>query len=210
MKKIVIADHHPVTRKGIACMLKKSKDFSIVGKVNNGDELFKNLEEINPDILIMEIDMPQVNGINVLRNIKTEFPQTRVLIFSTHPEEIYALRSIKSGAAGYVPKSASTKVFLKALKRIAKGGIFLNEELTSTFTSRNVGESSAISRYKKLSSREIEVLNLLSSGKRNKDIANALDINEKTVSTYKTRLLKKLKVDNLADLINQSRMFQFG
>jgi DNA-binding NarL/FixJ family response regulator len=210
MKKIVIADHHPVTRKGIACMLKKSKEYSIVGKVNNGDELFKNLKEINPDILIMEIDMPQINGINVLRSIKTEYPQTRVLIFSTHPEEIYALRSIKSGAAGYVPKTASTKVFLKALKRIAKGGIFLNEELTSTFTSRNVGESSAISRYKKLSSREIEVLNLLSSGKRNKDIANALDINEKTVSTYKTRLLKKLKVDNLADLINQSRMFQFG
>ena len=210
MKKIVIADHHPVTRKGITCMLKKSKDFAIVGKVNNGEELFKNLKEVGPDILIMEIDMPQINGINVLRTIKTEYPQTRVLIFSTHPEEIYALRSIKSGAAGYVPKTASTKVFLKALKRIAKGGIFLNEELTSTFTSRNVGESSAISRYKKLSSREIEVLNLLSSGKRNKDIANALDINEKTVSTYKTRLLKKLKVDNLADLINQSRMFQFG
>ena len=113
-------------------------------------------------------------------------------------------------AAGYVPKTASTKVFLKALKQIAKGGIFLNEDLTSTFTSRNVGETSAISRYKKLSSREIEVLNLLSSGKRNKDIANALNINEKTVSTYKTRLLKKLKVDNLADLIHQSRMFQFG
>ena len=210
MKRIVIADHHPVIRKGIACMLKKSKDFSIVGKANNGDELFKNLKEEKPDILIMEIDMPQLHGINVLRTIKADFPETRVLIFSMHPEEIYALRSIKSGAAGYVPKTASTKVFLKALKQIAKGGIFLNEDLTSTFTSRNVGESSAISRYKKLSSREIEVLNLLSSGKRNKDIANALNINEKTVSTYKTRLLKKLKVDNLADLINQSRMFQFG
>jgi DNA-binding NarL/FixJ family response regulator len=120
------------------------------------------------------------------------------------------LRAIKSGAAGYVPKTATTKTFVKAMKHIAKGGIFLNEELTSTFTSRNVGESNAISRYKKLSSREIEVLNLLSSGKRNKDIANALNINEKTVSTYKTRLLKKLKVDNLADLIHQSRMFQFG
>lgn len=210
MKRIVIADHHPVIRKGISCMLKKSKDFSIVGKANNGDELFKNLKEVKPDILIMEIDMPQLHGINVLRTIKADFPETRVLIFSMHPEEIYALRSIKSGAAGYVPKTASTKVFLKALKQIAKGGIFLNEDLTSTFTSRNVGESSAISRYKKLSSREIEVLNLLSSGKRNKDIANALNINEKTVSTYKTRLLKKLKVDNLADLINQSRMFQFG
>lgn len=210
MKKIVIADHHPVTRKGISCLLKKDENFSVVGKANNGTELYKTLEELNPDILIMEIDMPQINGINALRNIKQKFPELRVLIFSTHPEEIYALRSIKSGAAGYVPKSASPKILLKALRQIRKGGIFLNEELTSTFTSRNVGETSAISRYKKLSSREIEVLNLLSSGKRNKDIAAALSINEKTVSTYKTRLLKKLKVDNLADLIHQSRMFQFS
>ena len=210
MKKIVIADHHPVTRKGISCLLKKDVNFSIVGKANNGNELYQKLEELNPDILIMEIDMPQISGINALRGIKLKFPELRVLIYSTHPEEIYALRSIKSGAAGYVPKTASSKVLLKALKQIRKGGIFLNEELTSTFTSRNVGETSAISRYKKLSSREIEVLNLLSSGKRNKDIAAALNINEKTVSTYKTRLLKKLKVDNLADLIHQSRMFQFG
>jgi len=210
MKKIVIADHHPIIRKGIVCLLKKDENFTIVGKANNGDELYKTLEENNPDILIMEIDMPQINGINALRTIKASFPNLRVLIYSTHPEEIYALRSIKSGAAGYVPKTASLKILLKALKQIRKGGIFLNEELTSTFTSRNVGESSAISRYKKLSSREIEVLNLLSSGKRNKDIASALNINEKTVSTYKTRLLKKLKVDNLADLIHQSRMFQFS
>ncbi len=210
MKKVLLADHHPITRKGIACLMKNKNEFEIIGRANNGNELYKKLEELQPDILIMEIDMPQINGINALRSIKTQFPNTRVLIFSTHPEEIYALRSIKSGAAGYLPKTASTKMFMKALDKIRKGGIFLNEELTSTFTSRNVGETSAISRYKKLSSREIEVLNLLSSGKRNKDIAIALNINEKTVSTYKTRLLKKLKVDNLADLIHQSRMFQFG
>ncbi|GEQ86949.1 helix-turn-helix transcriptional regulator [Patiriisocius marinistellae] len=210
MKTVLIADHHPITRKGITSMLKKNETFSIIGKATNAEELYDSLRENTPDILIMEIDIPNINGINALRGIKTEFPGMRVLIFSCHPEEIYALRSIKSGAAGYVPKTANTKTFMKAMKQIAKGGIFLNEELTSTFTSRNVGESNAISRYKKLSSREIEVLNLLSSGKRNKDIANALDINEKTVSTYKTRLLKKLKVDNLADLIHQSRMFQFG
>jgi DNA-binding NarL/FixJ family response regulator len=210
MKKVLIADHHPITRKGITCLMKKKHEFEIIGSAYNGNELYKKLDELQPDILIMEIDMPQINGINALRSIKTQFPNTRVLIFSTHPEEIYALRSIKSGAAGYLPKTASTKMFMKAMDKIRKGGIFLNEELTSTFTSRNVGETSAISRYKKLSSREIEVLNLLSSGKRNKDIAIALNINEKTVSTYKTRLLKKLKVDNLADLIHQSRMFQFG
>jgi DNA-binding NarL/FixJ family response regulator len=209
MKTLLIADNHPIVRKGISCLLKKKSDYTIAGKASTAEELYQQLELIKPDILIMEIDMPQINGINSLRTIKENHPETRILIYSTHPEEIYALRSIKTGAAGYVPKTATTKTFLKALKRVAKGGIFLNAELTSTFTSRNVGESTAISRYKKLSSREIEVLNLLSSGKRNKDIANALDINEKTVSTYKTRLLKKLKVDNLADLIHQSRMFQF-
>lgn len=210
MKKLFLADHHPVTREGIKCLVNKNDQFEIIGNASNGEELYKSLREEKPDILIMEIDMPHIHGINALRGIKQEFPDVRVMIFSTHPEEIYALRSIKSGAAGYVSKTASSKTFMKALKQIAKGGIFLNEELTSTFTSRNVGETSAISRYKKLSSREIEVLNLLSAGKRNKDIANALNINEKTVSTYKTRLLKKLKVDNLADLIQQARMFQFG
>jgi len=210
MKKIVIADHHPITRKGISSILNEDQECLIVGKVSNGNDLFKSLQKYAPDILIMEIDMPQINGINTLRVIKNDFPNTRVLVFSIHPEEIYALKAIKSGAAGYVSKTASEKNIQKAIREIAKGGIFLNEELTTTFTNRNVGESNAINRYKKLSSREIEVLNLLSIGKRNKDIAHALDINEKTVSTYKTRLLKKLRVDNLADLIHQSRIFQFG
>jgi DNA-binding NarL/FixJ family response regulator len=88
MKKIVIADHHPVTRKGITCLLKKDANFLVVGKANNGNELYAKLESENPDILIMEIDMPQINGINALRGIKSKFPDLRVLIFSTHPEEI--------------------------------------------------------------------------------------------------------------------------
>lgn len=210
MTNIIIADHHPMTRKGISCLLKKNENYNVLDKVNNGEEMFKSLRKQLPDVLIMEIDMPQVNGITVLRTIKAEFSELKVLIYSCHPEEIYALRSIKSGASAYVSKTASIKHFTKALKKVAKGGVYLNNDLTTTFTSRNVGESSVLSRYKKLSSREIEVLNLLSNGKRNKDIANALEINEKTVSTYKTRLLKKLKVDNLADLIHQSRMFQFS
>ncbi len=90
------------------------------------------------------------------------------------------------------------------------GGIFLNDELAAAFNSRSVNDNTIVGRYKKLSAREIEVLNLLSNGKRNKDIASLLEINEKTVSTYKTRLLKKLNVTSLAELINQARMFQFS
>ena len=158
----------------------------------------------------MELELPQLNGVSTLRLIKKEYPNLRILIFSHLAEEIYALRCIKTGAAGYLSKSAAPKVFLKALQQLASGGIYLNEELNSSFTPRSVGESSAINGYKKLSTREIEVLNMISSGKRNKEIAKALDINEKTVSTYKTRLLTKLKVDNIADLINQSSMFRLG
>ncbi len=210
MKKVIIADHHPVTRKGISTLLKKTDEFLIAGKVSRGSELLKCMEKERPDILILELDMPEINGFHALRSLRDEFPKTKILIFSSHPEEIYALRSIKSGAVGYVPKTSPSKIFMKALDRVAKGGIFLNEEIARAFNSRSMGDNSMIGRYKKLSAREIEVLNLLSSGKRNKEIACLLEINEKTVSTYKTRLLKKLKVDNLAELINQARMFQFA
>lgn len=210
MKKIVIADHHPITRKGISVLLDKTNEYTIVGKVAKGSELLICLEKERPDILILELDIPEINGFHALRSIREEFPKTRIAIFSSHPEEIYALRSIKSGAAGYIPKTSSKKLFLQAIKRIALGGIFLNEELSATLNSKSVNDNTITGRYKKLSTREIEVLNLLSNGKRNKDIATLLEINEKTVSTYKTRLLKKLNVSSLADLINQARLFQFN
>lgn len=210
MKKIVIADHHPVTRKGASVLLDSTKEYSIVGKVSRGSELLKCLDEERPDILILELNIPEINGFHALRSIREEFPKTRIAIFSSHPEEIYALRSIKSGAAGYIPKTSTPEVFLQAIKRIAMGGVFLNDELAAAFNSHSVNDNTMVGRYKKLSAREIEVLNLLSNGKRNKDIASLLEINEKTVSTYKTRLLKKLNVTSLAELINQARMFQFN
>lgn len=209
MKKVVIADHHPVTRKGTSVLLDSTNDYTIVGTVSRGSELLKCLEKERPDILILELNIPEINGFHALRSIREEFPKTRILIFSSHPEEIYALRSVKSGAAGYIPKTISTDVFLQAIKRVALGGIFLNDELAAAFNNRSVNDNTIVGRYKRLSAREIEVLNLLSNGKRNKDIASLLEINEKTVSTYKTRLLKKLNVSSLAELINQARMFQF-
>ncbi len=210
MKKVAIADHHPITKKGVEVLLNSTNEYSIVGRVSRGSELLKCLEKDRPDILILELDMPEINGFHALRSIREEFPRTRIAIFSSHPEEIYALRSIKSGAAGYIPKTSSESVFLQAIKLIANGGVFLNEELTAAFGNKSVNDNSIMDRYRKLSAREIEVLNLLSNGKRNKDIASLLEINEKTVSTYKTRLLKKLKVTSLAELLNQARMFQFN
>ncbi|NJX16943.1 response regulator, partial [Tamlana crocina] len=180
----------------------------VVGKVTNGKDLFKALKTKNPDVVILEIDLPDINGITALRTIKAENPGTKILILSCHPEEMYALNAIKAGAAAYLSKTASTEILSEAVHQVARGGIYLNKEISEKIKSGTTRSNNLVSRYKKLSTREIEVLNLLSTGKRNKDIAEALDINEKTVSTYKTRLLKKLRVDNLADLINQSRLLQ--
>lgn len=210
MKKIVIADHHPMTRDGVSVLLESTNEYSVVGNVSRGSELSQCIERVRPDILILELNIPEINGFRTLRSLHEEFPKIRIAVFSSHPEEIYALRSIKSGASGYIPKTSSSETFLNAIRRIAVGGIYLNDELAAAFNNCSLNDNTVIGRYKKLSAREIEVLNLLSNGKRNKDIASLLEINEKTVSTYKTRLLKKLNLTNLAELINQARMFQYN
>lgn len=208
MSTILIADHHPVTREGITSLLLEEKELKVIGNVTNGNDLFKSLRIHSPEVLVIEIDLPEINGITALRNIKNEFPRIKMLVFSCHPEEMYALSAIKAGASGYLSKTASTQSLFSAIQQVARGGIYLNKNITDKINSSGSNGNGLIAKFKRLSTREMEVLNLLSGGKRNKDIAEALDINEKTVSTYKTRLLKKLKVDNLADLINQSRLLQ--
>lgn len=210
MKKVVIADHHPLTRHGIVQLLQSDTRYKVVGEVSQGSDLLPVLEKERPEILILELNLPEITGFHALRSIRDEFPKTKVVIFSSHPEGIYGLRSIKSGAKGYIPKTTSPEVFMLALHNIAAGEIFINDEVAEAGNAHKINDNSIEGRYRKLSTREIEVLNLLSSGKRNKDIAQLLEINEKTVSTYKTRLLKKLNVNSLAELINQSKMFQFN
>lgn len=208
MSTILIADHHPITRVGITSLLSKNEDLEVIGNVTTGQELFKFLKGNIPDVLIMEIDLPEINGITALRTIKSQFPKTKMLIYSCHPEEMYAISAIKAGASGYLSKTVPTENLQQAIQQVARGGIYLNKNITDRINSGVSSGNGLISKFKKLSTREAEVLNMLATGKRNKEIAEALDINEKTVSTYKTRLLKKLKVDNLADLIHQTRLLQ--
>ncbi|HSI69241.1 MAG TPA: response regulator transcription factor [Gillisia sp.] len=209
MSTILIADHHPITRVGITSLLSENEDLEVIGNVTSGQELFKYLKSNElPDVLVIELDLPEINGINALRTIKSQFPGTKMLIFSCHPEEMYAISAIKAGASGYLAKTVSTDILQQAIQQVARGGIYLNKNITDRINSGVSQSNGLISKFKKLSTREAEVLNMLATGKRNKEIAEVLDINEKTVSTYKTRLLKKLKVDNLADLIHQTRLLQ--
>jgi DNA-binding NarL/FixJ family response regulator len=202
--KILLADHHPVFRRGLKAMMERDPKFTFKGKVESGTDLIAAIEKFTPDLLILEIDLPNANGVAILREVKLHAPHVKVLVLSSHPEEIYALSAIKAGAHGYVTKMQPIATVKKALITIGNGGTYLSEAIQENANSKH----SMVLRFKKLSTREIEVLNLLSRGKRNKEISHNLNINEKTVSTYKTRLLKKLKVDNVADLIHQSRLLQ--
>ncbi|TVZ52009.1 response regulator [Dokdonia sp. Hel_I_53] len=208
MNKVLIADHHPITRKGISSILLAEGNFEVIGSVQDGNDLLETLNSKEVDLLILEIDIPNLNSITALKAIKREFPNIKILVLSCHPEEMYALSSIKYGAAGYVSKTASIQRVLDAINQVQRGGIYINESLSKQLVSEgNAGQGLAY-KYKKLSSREIEVLNLLSNGKRNKEIAHELNINEKTVSTYKMRLLKKLEAQNVAELIKHARLLQ--
>jgi DNA-binding NarL/FixJ family response regulator len=157
----------------------------------------------NVDLIISEIDLPELNGITALRAIKKENKNIKVIMFSHQPEEIYAISTIKAGASGYLNKSVELDLLKKAIDTVLDDKIYLSEKMDKHYRYEDTRKSRT-RLFKRLSTREVEVLKLISIGKKNKEIAQELDINEKTVSTYKARLFKKLNVTNVVDLIHQA------
>jgi len=207
MIKLLVVDHHPIIRKGLELLFVTSSTEQVVGSLDNGEAIFDFLRRESVDIILTEIDLPKLNGITALRRLKSEYPDIKVIMFSTHPEAVYGISVIKAGASGYVCKTANIFTLKEAISKVADGGTYLSNDLTQSmafgYRSNRTG-----SAYKKLSTREVEVLKLLSIGRKNKDIATELGINEKTVSTYKTRLMKKLNVSNIVDLITQAKLLE--
>ncbi len=207
MIKLLVVDHHPIIRKGLELLFITSSNMQVAGSVDDGEAIFDFLNRNQVDIILCEIDLPKLNGITALRRLKIEHPDVKVIMFSTHPEEVYAVSVIKAGAAGYVCKTANILTLKEAIMKVAEGGIYLSNDLAQRLAfGDRINTTGAF--YKKLSTREVEVLKLLSIGKKNKEIAKELEINEKTVSTYKTRLMKKLNVSNIVDLINQAKLLE--
>ena len=204
MIKILVADNHPIVRMGVKQVLEPVSDIEVVGDVSTTTELFDVLENLTPDIILLEMDIPEINGIATLRKIKKEYPNIRVLIYSGQSEDAYALSTIRAGAFGYLSKTADLDYVISAIRKIGEGNMFITNELAQRLAF-DEGTQKPRRFFRKLSAREVEVLKLLASGKRNKEVAQGLDLNEKTVSTYKARLMRKLNVDNLVDLLQQAK-----
>ena len=204
MVKILIVDSHPILRKGLELILNSYPDFKAVGLLNSGIEIFEFVRRNDVDVIISEVDLPELNGITALRAIKKENKHINVLMFSSQLEEIYAISTLKAGASGYLHKTATPDKIIEAITTIQDGKVYLSEKMDKHYKFEDTRKSRT-RLFKRLSTREVEVLKLLSIGKKNKEIAQELDINEKTVSTYKARLFKKLNVNNLVDLIHQAK-----
>jgi DNA-binding NarL/FixJ family response regulator len=204
MINILIVDSHPIVRTGLELYFNTKPDLKVVGSLGTGIEIFEFIRRHKVDVIISEVDLPELNGITALRAIKKENKSIHVLMFSNQPEEIYAISTLKAGASGYLNKSASVETIEAAVRKIHSGEISLSEKMNKHLHYEDTRKSRS-RLFKKLSTREVEVLKLLSIGRKNKEIAEELDINEKTVSTYKARLFKKLNVTNIVDLIHQAK-----
>ena len=202
MIKLCLADNHPVVHYGMKSYFSDNPQISFAGVVNNLDNLLDVLGKKTVDVAVIELE--GLTSISAVKSLVKEYPETKVVIFTNLAEQIYAPNALKAGVSAYVHKSAKMEELENAIKRVNEGEVVFSEAVKKNLALLNKGKKSE-RLYRKLSSREIEVLRYLSEGKKNKEIAKLLDLNEKTISTYKLRLLTKLHVTNLVDLVNKAK-----
>jgi DNA-binding NarL/FixJ family response regulator len=207
MINVCIADNFPVVHFGMKAYFKDHSEISIVSNVGNFFMIPDALRNKEIDVLIMDLELDGLNSIYEVKSIIKNFPKTKVIIFSSLSEQIYAPNAIKAGCAGYVHKTSKLESLGTTIVKVNNGQIILNEEIKKNLAL--IAKQNKSERlYRKLSNREIEVLRFLSDGKKNNEIAKILGLNEKTISTYKLRLLTKLNVTNLVDLVNKAKTLE--
>jgi len=198
--KIFIADDHLLIREGLKKLLLYEADLNIVGEADNPDDTISFITQNDVDILILDINLPGKSGLDILKQLKMFKPDLHVLILSMYPEEQYAERSLKAGAAGYLTKESATDELINAIRKVAKGGKYISNKLAEKLIFRKNYENEL--PYESLSDREFQVLKLMAKGKQQVEIANALNLSTSTINTYRSRILEKLGLKTNAELIH--------
>lgn len=202
MIRVLIADDHTMIREGLKLVLSSAPDLSVVGEAENGDAVMRQLRSTDFDVLVLDLSMPGPgrSGAQLIKQIHDEKPQLRILILSMHQESQYAIQAIKSGAAGYLTKECASVELVNAIRKIANGGAYISAEVAEQLALSAMPGNNGPA-HKMLSSRELEVFLLLVNGIAVSQIAEQLHLSIKTVSTHKSRILEKMHLHNLADLI---------
>lgn len=204
--KVIIVDDHQIVRDGISVLLMKYDDIEIIGEASNGDDLLLLLKNLSPDIVIADISMPKMSGIELTKIIKKDYPEIEVIIFSSHSEGENVLKSLEAGAKGILPKNTIREELVEALQAVYNHNEFISKYIpVSTFTNhiKNRKEENAVNTELKiiLTEREIEVMKLIVDGKSNKEIASLLFISQRTAEKHKSNILNKLEMTSVVDLV---------
>jgi two-component system invasion response regulator UvrY len=200
MIKVLIADDHPIFREGVRRILERTPEVSVVGEVDHGDRVVQTASETKADVVLLDISMPGPGHLEVLRQLKDTLPRTRALMFSAHDEAEYAIPALRSGAAGYLMKSFTAAELVEAVRRVYIGRRYVSANLGEQLAS-GLDSDTDVAPHLTLSARELEVLSMIARGLSLKEIAGRLEINPKTVSSYRARILEKFGVKTNADLV---------
>ncbi len=199
--KILIADDHPVVRQGLRQMLAAETDLTVVGEAKNGNEVVELSRRVAWDVAVLDYNMPGRSGLELVKDLRHRFPGRAVLILSMYPEDRYAVRALKAGAAGYVTKDSAPEELVNAIRKVAKGGKYVSPALAERLASALESDGGKL-LHETLSDREYQVMWMIASGKTVRQIADSLCLSPNTVSTHRTRILRKMQMKNNAELMH--------
>jgi two-component system, NarL family, response regulator NreC len=200
--KVLIADDHQIMREGLRSMLEQEHDIQVVGEAEDGRATLSLARELTPDVIIMDVGMPDLNGIEATRQITGEMPRVKVVALSMHDDRRFVLNMLKAGAAGYMLKDCAFKDLAKAIRVVMTNKTYLSSEVADIVVKDYLASTSqgASSAFQLLSPREREVLQLIAEGKTSAQIADSLHISVKTVETHRQQIMVKLKIKSIAEL----------
>ncbi|MDZ4340343.1 MAG: response regulator transcription factor [candidate division NC10 bacterium] len=200
MIKILVADDHAIVRQGLKQILADSPDLVVAGEASTGKETLEKIRHEKWDVVVLDITLPDPNGLVILQHIKNERPGLPVLVLTMHAEDQYAIRVLRAGAAGFLTKESAPEQLITAIQEVARGGKYLSPTLTQKLFSQ-LGTDILKPRHETLSDREFQIMTMIVSGKSLTQIAKDLGISVKTVSTHRARLLEKMRLKSNAELV---------
>ncbi|THF63575.1 response regulator transcription factor [Pseudothauera nasutitermitis] len=201
MSSVLIADDHAIIRDGLKMILADEEEFAVVGEAANGHEVLAKIRERDWDILLLDISMPGRNGLDLIKQIRTEKPLMPILVLTMHQEGQYALRALRAGASGYVTKENDAEQLVTIIRKVMNGGVYLSPAMAEQLARGLIPSVTEGPPHTRLSDREYQIFQMLIVGKGLSDIATELNLSVKTVSTHKTRILAKMNLTSLSELI---------